>query len=263
MNPPRPRNAITTCVVLALLGCEAPAEDEAVLLSLTTLRDGFLKARNQPLAAGQSTLFRAGFPPSYFLSSEDAIRIAPAFTETFPSAYISTDVWVNFDRVWVQPLYVFVSAWDPARPTNHLLDLPWVVPVGATSGFWSPYFQVTYVEVPAATTETRFRTVRDILDAGVRLHQGGTRLVSLLPSPNMAPEDPARVLLPTLRSPDRLGLPVQRRLWVTGKRRPTLQAALDFGADRFQVDEAETVIEQPLFFFFGRDQAGQPVPMTS
>ncbi|HEY0715487.1 MAG TPA: hypothetical protein VGF45_22590, partial [Polyangia bacterium] len=260
----RPALRIAALTVLGVFaGCEAPAGDATALLSLSTFREAFLRDRHQPLAAGLSTAFNAGFPPSYFLSSEDAIRIAPAFTETHPTAYISTDVWVNFDRVWAQPLYVFVSAWDPVRPMTHLLDLPWVVTVGPASGFFSPYFQVTYVEVPATTPEDRFRTVRDILDAGLPLHPGGTRLVSLLPNAAMTPEDPARVLLPTLRSPDRLGLPVQRRLWVPGKRRALPRVGLDFGADRFQLDETAAVIEQPLFFFFGHDQAGRPVPMTS
>jgi hypothetical protein len=262
------RTVALTLLLGLLPACEAPAGTNSAVLSLSAFREGFVSNRNQPLAAGLSTSFRAGFPPSYFLSSADAIRIAPAFTETFPTAYVSTDVWVNFDRVWVQPLYIFVSAWDPVRPMNHALDLPWVVAVGPASGFASPYYRVTYVEVPAATAENRFRTVRDILDAGVPQHPGGTRLVSLVPTPEMAPEDSARVLLPTLRTPDRLGLPVQRRLWIPGKRNPQSRTGLDFGPDRFQIDERagddkDTVVEQPLFFFFGHDARGLPTPMTS
>ncbi len=253
------RARILVALFLAGVACEAGAPAPgAALLTLGGLRTAFLRSPTEPVAAGLSRVFSAGFPPAYFLASKDEIRIAPAFTEGLPSAYITTDIWVNFPKIWAQPLYVFVAPGNPRDPEANLLPLPWIAGVGSASAFWSPYFRITYVEVPRDTPPDRFATVRDVLAARLPMHPGPTRLVTLLPDAAMAPEDPGRSLLPTLQG--RIGLPVRRQVIVEGK--PAPQAALDFGSDRFVIEAGDVIAEEPLFFFFGRNDAGQSVPLT-
>ena len=86
------------------------------LLTLSDLRAAYQADPNRPLGAGLSSVFTGGFPASYFLSTADRIRVAPAYTEGQQTAYMTTDVWVNFPVIWLQPLYVFVSAWDDKAP---------------------------------------------------------------------------------------------------------------------------------------------------
>ena len=106
----------------------------------------------------------------------------------------------------------------------------------------------------------RYRSVRVILRDRLPLFPGPTRLATLLPSADMGPEETSRFLLPKLRPPERIGRPRPRRGWLDRDGREVF--ALDFGENRFQYNERDEIIEQPLFFFFGRDEAGpgRPTP---
>jgi hypothetical protein len=262
-----PRRSHSVAAILALMlsaiaGCDAgPRPPATALLTLASLRAGFQAAPDNPLGVGLSSVFGGGFAPGYFLASKDEIKIASAFTDGQPSAYTTTDIWVNFPEVWAQPLYVFISTGGAAAPAEHQLDLPWIVSVGTGSAFWSPYFRVSYVEVPPDTSATRFRTVRDVLDSQLPVHPGPTRLLSLLPDAAMGMEDPAHVLLPSLRAPGKIGLPVARQVWVDGL--TDQQTGLDFGSDRFETDADQAIVEAPLFFFFIQDAGGAWVPLTT
>ncbi len=261
----RPASTASAGVLLAALlsACQVPPSDRpsAAVVTLSSLQAAYQADSDQPFGVGLSRVFTGGFPPSYFLASPTQIRVAPAYTQGEQTAYMTTDVWVNFPVIWVQPLYLFVSDWNAEAPEAHLLDLPWVFSVGSESPFWSPFHRVTYVQVPAETPPDRYRSVRAILDARLPLHPGPTRLATLLPGPEMGPEETTRFLLPKLRPPDWIGRPQLRSGWLD--RDGTEVFALDFGASRFEYNERDEVIEQPLFFFFGRDAAGQWAPHTT
>jgi hypothetical protein len=254
---------VALLLAVALAGaCDAgPRAPSAAILTLGSLRAGFTAAPETPLGAGLSQVFSAGFAPGYFLAGQNEIKIASAFTEGQPSAYTTTDIWVNYPEVWAQPLYQFISTGGAGAPADHLLPLPWIVSVGTGSGFWSPYFRVFYVEVPPGTEDTAFRTVRAVLDSHLPIHPGPTRLMTLLPDPAMGMEDPSHVLLPSLRAPGKIGLPVARTVWVDGV--TDQKIGLDFGADRFETDADQAVVEAPLFFFFSQDASGAWVPLTA
>jgi hypothetical protein len=251
--------SLAAALALAALACDAgPTRPPTVLLTLGGMRAAYQTAPARPLGAGLSDIFKGGFPPSYFLASPDDIRIAPAFTEGEASAYMSTDVWINFPKVWVQPLYIFVSGFT-ASGAPMPLDLPWVMGVGPQSAFWSPYFRVTFVEVDPRTPADRFRRVGDILSANLRLFPGPTRLVTAAPA-GMHPEAPEKILLPELQGEGGIGLPVMRTVWIDGV--TEAQSALDFGPGRFEIGPGATVVEQPLFFFF-KQEAGTWVSLTA
>ena len=173
---------------------------------------------------------------------------------------MTTDVWVNFPVIWVQPLYMFVSAWNAEAPVAHLLDLPWVFTVGPESPFWSPFHRVTYVRSRPTPRPTGTARCGRILDARRPFTPVPPAWSPCCRSRHGARGD-ARFLLPKLRPPDRIGRPQLRSGWLD--RDGSEVFALDFGASRFEYNERDEVIEQPLFFFFGRDAAGQWSPYTT
>ena len=246
-----------------LLGCgEAPSgAPPTALLTLSALRAAYDVAPDTPVGPGLSAVFKGGFPPSYFLGAPDQVRIAPAYTEGQQTAYITTDIWVNFPVVWSQALYVFVSVWNPQAPELGRLPIPPVMAVGEKSAFWTPFWRVYYVQVPADTPTDRYRTVRDVLatDPPLPMFRGPSAVLSLTPPGGMVPTDPATLVLPELRSADKVGLPPLRTVWVDGQDQP--RQALDFGIDRFEQNSEYEILDQPLFFFFtlGADGTWQPL----
>jgi hypothetical protein len=231
------------------------------LLTLSGLRAAYEQAPEEALGAGLSKVFTLGFPASYFLSAPDRVRVSPAYTQGQQTAYMTTDVWVNYSTVWLQPLYVFVSAWDQLPPARNLVDIPSVMGVGDKSAFWSPFFRVYYVVVPTDTPADRYRTVHDILADDLPVFQGGARLLTLTPPAGMEPEDPAGILLPKLQGMNKVGQAVPRTVWVDGE--SATRTAFDFGPDRFQWNERYEIEEQPLFFFFAKDSDGVWLPVPA
>jgi hypothetical protein len=249
--------------MLALAGCEPPAPGPpAAWVSLTTMQSAYNADPQAPIGAGLSSVFTAGFPASYFLSAPDRVRLSPVYTSGQQMAYITTDVWVNFEEIWLQPLYVFIAAWDERVPSMATwVDIPWVATVGESSAFWSPFFRVYYVVVPADTPRDRFRSSRDVLSSGFPIFPGQARLLTLQPPGGMKPDDPSTVLLPELRVPDKVGSVRSQAVWVEGQ--PDERLALDFGPNRFEWNERYEILEQPLFFFFVRSADGEWLPLTS
>ena len=159
-----------------------PPAAPAAWVTLSTLAGAYQTDPERPIGAGLDPVFTDGFPASYFLSAPDRIRMASVFTEGQPGAYMTTDVWVNFPVIWLQPLYVFVSAWNEQPPRNSwVTTMPWVATVGDKSAFWSPFWRVYYVLVPADTPPDRYRSTHDILSAGLPIFPGQARLLTLTP----------------------------------------------------------------------------------
>jgi hypothetical protein len=266
MSGPSLANILGPAVIsltVALGGCEAPAAGPpSAWVSLTTMQASYLADPQAPIGAGLSSVFTAGFPASYFLSAPDRIRFSPVYTDGQQMAYMTTDVWVNFREIWLQPLYVFVSAWDQRPPRlTWRTDLPWVATVSDDSAFWSPFWRVYYVVVPADTPRDRFRSSHDVLSSGLPVFPGQARLLTLQPPGGIAPEDPSTVLLPELRAPGKVGQVREQAVWVEGEREERL--AIDFGENRFEWNDRYEILEQPLFFFFTRATDGQWLPLTS
>src|SRR5262245_7320597 len=65
--------------------------------------------------------FPAGLPASDFLvagNGFDTLKVVPAFSEGQPAAYVTTELWINYDDVWLQPGFIQVT--DPASPDPYL-----------------------------------------------------------------------------------------------------------------------------------------------
>jgi hypothetical protein len=171
--------------------------------------------------------------------------ITPTLTESYLSAYVTTEVWSNFDRVWMQPMYVPVVGWQDEQP-QPLRDGAghWqpIFSVGPSSGFYSPFWQTVYVDVPPATTAGTLTSARQILDAGYTLHPLEGRVMSL------GPADVVGLANPTSMD----GGPKVGIGWLDGGTAPYL----DFGPSTFQWDQSNVVLETPLYVLLLRDAAG-------
>jgi hypothetical protein len=168
-------------------------------------------------------------------------------------------------------MYVFVTAWNASAPRMNLHPKhKWVLGVGPRSAFYSPFWETFYVELDAGVEDGTYKTVRDILAAGLRIHRGPGRLVAVVP-PGMRPQPGAdlpppfdRAVAPLVTAAagmGREGSPLENTAWIDGQDEPV--EVLDFGPDRFEWNERGELVEQPLFFFFRRGGAGRPTPLLN
>ena len=170
------------------------------------------------------------------MDSGNTLYEHPTLTEGYESLYMTTEVWTHFDEIWVQPLYIPVVGWQTGNRTP-VTGGSWIFSVGQDSLFYSPFWQVIYVNVPEGTTREALRSVRDVLDSGYSLHPGPGRTVSLVPAVN----------------PPRGTLPVQNEGWLDGQR----QAFLDFGGATIEWDADGVIKETPIYVPVYRTAAGE------
>lgn len=257
-------------LALGLAGCakasdEAPAKVWALgaireaarsheVLGEDVPADGLVAFRGQPIP------FRAApYPqgPAFQAPDVDGAPVFPSFCEGQPAAYLTTDVWYDRAPVWVQPLYIAVTAWDAASPFSKRLAgaLPVFAP-GAESSFYSPYWQVKFAVVAADTDPGALKTAKDVLDRASELHDGPKKLCSLTPL-DMAPAAPAGDVPRRPLTGEPVGRVRVGQGWADGK----LTGFFDYGNDRFTASEDGEVVEAPIFHFVAPDPAGELKPI--
>jgi len=197
-----------------------------------------------------------GVKLSAMLDAADPTRLAsdPTRTGEYAATYATTEVWNHFDRVWIQPMYVLVSKWEGGRPivwppsmTDPTLK-SWVMSVGPESGFYSPFWQMIYVDVPDETTARSLTSARQILEGGFTRHAGPGHMVALAPE-GLSPPDGTRV--------------GAGQAWLDGNR----VNLFDFGTGTFTWDAEGVVAETPIYVFLMRNSQGNwvapPIPTVS
>jgi hypothetical protein len=177
-------------------------------------------------------------------------------SETYRSAYVTTEVWTRFDEVWIQPMYVLVDGYGAdGTPIRHKFGTgataAWrpIFGVGAQSKFYSPYWQEIYFELPTGADPESFRSVRDVVDRGAKLNPAGGRVVSLVPA-TVSPPAPTAGMD---GGPVAIGGPTAGAGLIDGARAPFL----DFGEGTFTWNDDLVVQEIPLFVWVARDSSGQ------
>jgi hypothetical protein len=207
-------------------------------------------------------LYAGGAPASHGLAGADGLPggiplgeilepagrglvVTSTLTDGYLSTYVTTEVWSNFDRVWMQPMYVPVVGWQDDAP-QPLRDGAghWqpIFSVGPGSGFYSPFWQTVYVDVPPATTAGALTSARQILAAGYTLHPLEGRVMSLRPADIGG--------LANASSTD--GGPRFGAGWLDGVSTPYL----DFGPSTFEWDQSNVVLETPLYLLLLSDAGG-------
>jgi len=265
--------------------------------SQRSLHDEYLRGRTSPDAC--RTTNPGSLPCNYFVDAgrvandgvqRDVLQIKLTFTEHGPSAYITTDFWENWNEIWVEPMYVLVWRWNaadpeqnrlPSSPNNPKVPAGPIFTVGPDSAFYSPYHQVTYVEVPPGTDPSLYTSARQILDAGFPLHAGPRRFCSLDSTPLteldvFAPNEAEiranadkdeidvnrrNIIEPYLKPGFTLSDVVSATQRLTGWLDGRPITYLDFGPDGFTADGDSVVQDIPLFLFVKPDDAGTLQPI--
>jgi hypothetical protein len=151
----------------------------------------------------------------------------------------TTEVWSNYDQVWMQPAYVPITGFANGVP-QEVLDAAghWhpIFSVGPQSAFYSPFWQIVYVTVPAGTTTETFTSAKQILDGGYPLAPSQGQTMPLVPDGTIGGGKPGRG-------------------WLDGAE----ISFLNYGAATFSWDAATNVVdEMPIYTFTVTGPDGTP-----
>jgi len=177
--------------------------------------------------------------------SGPGLAVFPAFAEGQPAAYITTEIWQEFERVWMQPVYVAVV------PEGTPAPLP-VFAVDASSAFYSPYWQVfNYTPIPGV----QFKSTRDVMNSGVKLTPGVGKWCALTGNPALgtAVQDGAQTPVRPLNG-DSVGRTRNIQGYVDGH----ITHCIDLGNEqRFLWDYEDLVVEETPMYTFAREGLNQ------
>jgi len=242
------RRGGTSIAVLLLAACGAPhPPDPWTLQTIDTLGPPAIVDPGAGLALLQSPYPAVGSGSGVQQPTQRGLTIFPAFSEGKTAAYMTTEVWQNFDEVWVQPLYV-----DVTRKNKPIFG------VDATTRFYSPYWQIFTYSHPTDAGE--FETAKDVLDAHVTLAPNSgkfcaiTRDTSLLAAVQQGDAAPVRPI-----TGEAVTVPRNGSAYAAGNE----VGFIDLGnAQRFTFDPATLIVDEtPLFAFALPDADGLPAPV--
>jgi hypothetical protein len=229
--------AALVVLVGALAACDVPRPPEPRLWTLFDVQS--LYAHNA--AATDPIADDAGLPGGIrlgrMMAPDGNLFRHPTLTEGYESRYLTTEVWANYDEVWAQPLYIPATYADGTRTP---VPGDWIFSVGPGSLFYSPFWQVIYVEVDDKAAADALRSVRDVLNSGHPLHPGPGRTVSLVPAPVADKQADG-------------AFPAAGTGWIDGQ--PV--SYLDFGGATIEWDDDLVVKETPLYVPVYRTKKGE------
>ena len=232
------RRLAVAVTLSGLAGCGQPPAAPAPWL--WTVADLQARAASGQTAVAADATLPGGIPLAQILS-DGTLFARPSLADRYSGSYVTTEVWVGYPEVWVQPMYVPVSGWMDGAPVV-IADFAtgvWkpVFSVGPSSGFYSPFWRAIYFDAPAGTTADTFTSGKQILDAGLPLHEGAGWTIPIVPA-DLAWGNPAARL---------------ETGWVDGA--PV--ATLNFGKRLFTWDAADGVVDEiPMFVFVTHDATG-------
>lgn len=241
------RGEMLALLLLAAACTPPPAPDPWKLWSIDTLAKrgdpayvpagATLRLLSSPFAAGTATQ----------LSGRAGLTVFPAFSEGKPAAYLTTEIWQNFDEVWLQPLYIPLKS---LTDTNTLKGKP-IFGVDATTRFYSPFWQI-YWYVPPDGAD--FKSAKDVIDSGLPLVEGPGKFCAITGDDSLGAvvaqgaAGPVRPL-----TGEATGVPGNGAAYANGKD----VWFIDLGTNRFTWNRQTLIVDEtPLFAFAVQDADG-------
>lgn len=224
------------------------------LVGPSSVQPQVFTARGQPLEL-LSPPFAPG--PAKQAADVDGLTVFPAYVDAHPAAYVTTEIWDEWSRVWAQPLYQLVTSVDPIGGPALLAGARPIFSVAPGSRFYGPFWQTFYVVVPAGTNPAAMTSVADVLNSGSVLVQGPNVYASIGPgSLGPAHEANAVPVRPLTFDPLLPRLPEQG--WMDGK--PVTY--LFFGRDRLRIDDKTKLVQETVLYQFAlRGGDGNPIAL--
>ena len=227
-------------------GCGGAVPPAAQLI---TLYDLIPAASSGGLVAATPTF--AGFPAAKFITPPGdgggALNPGTGFIEGQTAAWVTTELWVDFDEVWAQPLYRATKGGVVVDPMQ--TDAPWVFGIGPRSLFYSPFWNVYGFEVPDGldvNTILDTRAVIELANSRGGFKSLGRRITSLGPhSVGGAAAFPQSMAIGDTAT------------WYGSAN----HRFVDFGDGGFEEDGSAVVTETPLFVFASRGADGVFQPL--
>ena len=177
---------------------------------------------------------------------QSGLTVFPAFSEGKTAAYMTTEVWQNFDEVWLQPLYIPVGGAPGSKP---------IFGVDATTRFYSPFWQIWFFTPPAGKI---FKSAKEIFDSGAALTPGPGKFCAITRDPAIfgaQAQGAAGPVRPLTNEP--VGAPGNNAAYVNGE----LVWFIDLGNNRFTwAYDTLVVDETPLFAFARADGTALDLP---
>jgi len=224
----------------ALAACDAPHAATPRLWTVADVQAIYPGGEYGNGAIATDAGLPGGVKLGKILDVTDASKLATRATiaDHYNGAYLTTEVWSHFDEVGLQPMYIPATVqMDGTLKSLSTDGSTWIFGVGPDSRFYSPFWQMVYVEVAADTPP--LTSAREVLDGKYPLHFGPGRTVPLLPA-GVSP--PAPFMTGTA--------------WVDGRQRPFV----DFGKATFTWNADDAVIDEiPIFVFLMRNMEGDLV----
>lgn len=233
-------------VTSAIAACDAPRPARPALWTLHDVQRLYEEGAGPTDAIATDAGLPGGVALGSMLSADDrrSITVEPAFAESYPVGYVTTEVWAHFNEIWAQPVYVPVVGWANGAPQMPS-DKP-IFSVGADSLFYSPFWQMIYVEAAAGAVTS----VRGILDGNYPLHRSRPWTAALSP--------PDFGLGPMSAIP--AGGAVAGTGWLDGAPAPFIK----FPATPVTLGDDNVVEEAPIFHFVVLNDSGTwtaaPIP---
>lgn len=249
---------ITTSVLTAIIcfaGCranEVDHEDSWYVWALGEIRAELLNNAGK-VADGPGMVLPDGVSSTSILErrTQDgaiALRVQPAFAEGKPAAYVTTDVWLNLPKTWLQPAYIQIEDWG-ADPTP-VPDAPVLIDVESESIFYSPFWNIEYAVVGPGADPSAYDSTRALLDTrpAIPLHRGGPRDCPISPLDFLPTPVGTNLVDPTW------GIALPEIPERTARFNGETMRLLDFGPGSFDAD-GEGLVEALPFFLFARRTA--------
>jgi hypothetical protein len=243
--------------LIAAAGCsQAPTAPAAKLWTLFDVQALYAGGRLGSDAIAANDGLPGGILLDLILNSPtpegvSTLDVRTAWSNNQLVAFLTTEVWVNYPQVWMQPVYVPVtraSAGDPLQFLGGLSQPTPIFSVGPASAFYSPFLQIVYAEVPADTAPDALTSSRQILDGGYPLTPSEGRTMPLVPD---------NVALPTtVDLPPTVDLPTHVSPPATGYLDGAVVSFLDLGPSMFTWDPNGNVVQEAAIYvltFIGPD----------
>jgi hypothetical protein len=249
---------VVAVAVAVTVGCSQPdAPLSPAVFTLFDVQALYAEGHDGDYRIAVDSSLPGGIPIGQLMSAEGVLKVHPTWAEGYNAAYVVSEVWTDFDELWVQPAYVPVKGWNQGVRAG--LTMPWqpIFSVGPRSRFYSPFWQIIFVDVPDDTMPESLTSAEQVLKSGYPLHPDLGRVMVMYPGQVTIEQlDVAGYVIPA-------GGAMPRQGWVDGAR----GSYLEFQSAGLGWDDRLVIDEIPIYHFVARANDGSlvqlPIPTVA